>query len=619
MSRIHKRSESFEFDNNKLPILYYVLPSAWLSAVILILSLGLLVSLVSVAWGTVGVNIATIVLFQISAVVALSVFSGNSGIVSFAHSALMGVGAYVSALLTMPSAIKSISLPNLPWLLATAEMPLYYSFILVLIVGIVVGIVTGWPISRLSTGSAAIGTLAFLIIIHVLLIGAKDITRGSQTFYGVPRLAGLVLAFCIAAAFILFARIFRETGLGLKLRASRENEVAASANGVNVRRTRYAGWVLSTAMAMLVGAAYGHFLGAFSPKDFYFDLTFMLIAMLIVGGMFTVTGAILGTVVLAAVIQVLRQAESGLDLGFLNLPGMFGLPQLGMGIALLLIIWRRPLGLAGLREFGSGWPKAVRYPVTSAPAQTRSHLEGILEIKDVSVRFGGVTALDNISFKCPSGKVTGLIGPNGAGKTTLINVICGQLRPTTGSVQINGALITGRAAYNIASLGLARTFQNIRLFDRMTVLENVTVAALSSGVSGTRARDAAFEQLSRIGLLEKAEHVADTLPYGDRRRLEIARALALAPRFLLLDEPAAGMNPAETDELIAVLLKLRAEHALGLLVIEHDMRLIMRVSDQMVVINKGKIIAQGNPEEIRRSPAVIEAYIGKKSTKGELK
>lgn len=588
---------------------------AWASAAALIAVITALALAVSLAFGNNGINIATLVLLQLSAVVALAVFSGNSGIISFGHSAFMGIGAYVSGLLTMNAAAQASALPQLPAFLAGHQLPLGLALVAVLAAGLLAGIVTGYPLSRLSAGSAAIGTLAFLIIIHVTLIGAREITRGSQTFYGVPRLTSVYVAFAAAALFVLVARLLRETPLGLKLQASRENEVAAAAVGVNVRRVRLLGWLVSVTMASLAGALYGHFLGAFSPKDFYFSLIFTLIAMLIVGGMLTVTGAVAGTILLAAVVQLLRQAETGLDLGFVTLPGIFGLPQLGLGLALLLTIWRRPHGLMGLQELGPRGFGGEAPPARLVAAAKSDSVAGRLEVKNATMRFGGLVALDDISFDVPAGKVTGLIGPNGAGKTTLINIICGQLQATSGFVAIDGRDMTGKASHDVAIAGLGRTFQNIRLFDRMTALENVTVAAFSKGHGPAEARGIAMAQLDRLGLAGRWDELAGAFAYGDRRRLEIARALALQPAYLLLDEPAAGMNPAETGTLVGILEKLRADHDIGLLVVEHDMRLIMRLSDRMVVINKGQKIAEGTPQEIRNDPAVIEAYIGAKRSK----
>lgn len=592
--------------------------TAWTGAALLSLVVAALAVGLKLVLGLNGENTATLVLLQISAVLALAIFSGNSGIVSFGHSAFMGVGAYAAGILTMASAAQKSALPTLPVWLAGHETGLLAALAATAVVGIVIGVISGLPLSRLSTGSASIGTLAFLIILHVSLVGARDFTRGSQTFYGVPRLTTLWVALAAAILMIFAARLFRETRLGLALRASRENEVAAAAIGINLRRSRFLAWVVSITCATLVGALYGHYLGAFSPKDFYFDLIFTFIAMLIVGGLYSVSGAVAGVLMLALVIQLLREAEAGIDLGFVTVPQIFGLPQLGLGLALLLTIWTRPTGLSGLGELRLSTltrkpdevpPKPVNFP----PQAARSGQ--VLAVQDVTVRFGGLTALDHISFDVPMGQVTGLIGPNGAGKTTLINVICGQQRPTSGSVTLDGQRLSALPAYRVAAAGLARTFQNIRLFDRLTALENVAVAAESAGHSRAKAEGIAMAELARMGLAHRWNERAEAFAYGDRRRLEIARALALSPVFLLLDEPAAGMNPAETDRLIETLERLKAERDLGILVVEHDMRLIMRLSDRMVVLNKGQKIAEGSPQAVRTDPLVVEAYIGTKRSK----
>jgi branched-chain amino acid transport system permease protein len=562
--------------------------------------------------GAPGARMATLFLMSLMGVLALSVFTGNSGIVSFGHTAFMGIGAYVSGILTMPAAIQKGALPALPSLLAGHEMGLWLALFFVLLAGLAAGLLTGLPIARLSGSGASIATLALLIIVHVVLVGAREITRGSQTFYGVPSLTTVWVALPLTAIFIVVVRLFKDSPAGLRLRAARENEIAAAASGVQLFRVRYGGWVLSAALAAVAGAVYGHFLGAFSPKDFYFDLMFTMIAMLIVGGMLTVTGAIVGTALITAVIQILRQVESGVDLGFVQVPVIFGLTLIGLGLALLIAIWRRPLGIAGLYELALPLAASIDTGAASREVTRLATPGGGLEVQGMTKRFGGLVAAEGVSFRVEPGKIVGLIGPNGSGKTTIVNLICGQLAPDEGRATLDGVPLVGRGSSAIARLGLGRTFQAVRLFDRLTVEENVRVAALSIEAGPVAAGHAVARLLARLDLAGDARRLAGTLPYGARRRLEIARALALRPRYLLLDEPAAGMNPAETDALILTLSRIRDDFGLGLLVIEHDMRLIMRLCDRIVVVNKGQKIAEGTAEEVRGDPNVIEAYIGRR-------
>jgi branched-chain amino acid transport system permease protein len=585
-----------------------------ISAAAIVAATAALALAIAFPFGPLGAQIVTLTLVQLAAIVALAIFTGNTGIVSFGHAALMGVGAYVAGILTMTPALQRIALPQLPGWMAGWHLALTPSLLLVAAVGLLVGLLTGLPISRLAGEAAAIATFAILIIVNSLLIGARSITRGSQTFYGVPRLTTLWTALACACGLILFARCYRDSRYGLLARAARDNDVAAAAIGIDTRHTRYLAWSASCAGAALAGALYGNFLGAFSPKDFYFDLSFGLVAMLIVGGMYTITGALAGTVLLTAVVEALRHVESGLDLGFVSLPAIYGLPAVGLSVAVLLTIWRRPQGLVGLNEWISRTlTVAAPHSIGSAP-RTPSE-PTTLGIDRLSVRYGGITALDEVSINVRTREVIGLIGPNGAGKTTLINAICGQIQPSSGAVHIGTSRIDGAGSVAIARSGLARTFQNIRLFDRLSVFDNVVVAALHGGIGLKAAREHAAAQIARFGLQQVQQRLAGTLPYGSRRRLEIARALALNPRFLLLDEPAAGMNPTETEALFLILNAVRREYELGLLVIEHDLHFIMRLCDRIVVLNKGQKIAEGTPGEVRLNPAVIEAYIGTKRSR----
>jgi branched-chain amino acid transport system ATP-binding protein len=265
---------------------------------------------------------------------------------------------------------------------------------------------------------------------------------------------------------------------------------------------------------------------------------------------------------------------------------------------------------------------------TEMPAEPAA---AALTATDITIRFGGLTAVDNVSFTIPQGGVVSLIGPNGAGKTTFFNVLTGLYAPTLGVVRLGDRAITAMPPHKIASWGMARTFQNIRLFNLMTAEENVMVAMhshLNSGLLSTvfgmpwqrkeerEAREFARELLDFVGIGRTADDYARNLSYGDQRRLEIARALALRPKVLLLDEPTAGMNPQESARFVEFVLRVRTERDLSVLLIEHDMSVVMRLSERITVLDQGVNIAEGGPDDIRNNQRVVEAYLGKSGAEG---
>lgn len=235
---------------------------------------------------------------------------------------------------------------------------------------------------------------------------------------------------------------------------------------------------------------------------------------------------------------------------------------------------------------------------------------GPLAVQALSVAFEGLLALDKVDLELRRGEVLGLIGPNGAGKTTLLNVLSGFQRPRAGRVTLDGRDVTGLAPHHRARLGVGRTFQGARIFRALSVAENIEVGGLGAGLSRRAARARARDLMARFGLVAEADRPASSLPHGRGRRVTILRSLAAAPRFLLLDEPAAGLNEAESDDLLALIRDIRDDLGCGLLVIEHDMRLIMRLCDRIHVLDYGKTIASGPPGVIRCDPAVVLAYLG---------
>ena len=571
----------------------------------------------SLGFGRTGERIATQMCVNLAAVVALGVYCGNTGIVSFGHGAFMLLGAYLSGILSMPAMLQSSALPDLPAVLAAHELSIWAGLSVVMIAGFLFAAVTGLAIARLRSASATIATLGLLIIVHNVAVGARELTRGSQTFFGVPRTTDLFFALSAAILFIIIARLYRESRYGLFARASRDDPDAASALGIKPEKTRFISWCLSGTMMTLAGAFYGHMLGAFSPASFYLSLMFAHVAMLIVGGMASVGGAVGGVMVVTLLQDSVRQFEGGGMVLGVELPRIFGLATVALGLAILLIIRFRPQGLVGKFEFGPdanllGFHRIFH---DTQPAQAPSKTPAVsLSAEHLSKSFAGVQAVCDVSFSTPSARVTGLIGPNGAGKSTVVNLLTRQYLADAGSVKFGHCELTSMSPEQIGKIGVARSFQNLRMFDGLTAYENVLVGALASGAGWRQSAEISIRELSDFDLKAVAHMHAGDLSYGAQKRLEIARALAQEPAILLLDEPAAGMNPSETENLANRLEQMAQTRGIGMLLIDHDLRFVNRLSEWIVVMNRGQLIAQGIPEEIRANPKVIEAYIGKGRT-----
>ena len=586
---------------------------SFVAIAVLLISVAILVFV----FGRSGERIALQMCVNVAAVVALAVYCGNTGIVSFGHGAFMTVGAYLSGILSMPAALQRSALPDLPVWLAGHELSVWLALPIVALTGLLLAIFTGSAIARLLGASATIATLGLLIIVHSIASSAREITRGSQTFYGVPRITDLFFVLLAAFVIILVARVYRESRWGLFARAARDDEDAAIVLGINPRRSRLIAWSLSGMLMTVAGALYGHVLGAFSPASFYMSLVFSQVVMMIVGGMASVGGAVVGVVTVTALQNSVRTLEGGASIAGFTLPEVFGLTTVVLGLVILLVIWLRPQGLVGNFELGPGPGSRLlrRNNRSLAPATHHAERKEIeLVVEAMSKRFAGVQAVDNVSFRVPTGHITGLIGPNGAGKSTLVNLLTHQYSADSGAARVGNTDLSVVPAHHIIRHRVARSFQNLRVFKGLTAYENVFVAALAIGHSRQQAHAITLRELSAFNLEAEVEMRADNLPYGARKRLEIARALAQEPVILLLDEPAAGLNPVETEDLAERLETICAQRGIGILLIDHDLRFVNRLSSRIIVMNRGHKISEGSPQEVRADPAVIEAYIGKGRT-----
>jgi branched-chain amino acid transport system permease protein len=596
----------------------WVAPEAGVSAALLAVAIAVPCAIIGATASGGSITALVNFLAMLVAVMALGIYTGSSGILSFGHISFAAIGAQVSATLTMPPALKASALPLLPDFLLQSQLGLWPAIVIAVLLAASFAFLVGLPISRLGGASASIATLGLLIIVNSVIIGAQGFTRGSQAMYGIPRAIDVPIAILLAAVAIAVARLYRDSVPGLLLRAARENEAAAQSIGINVPNQRLLAWVVSAAVGAVAGIIIAQYQTVFSAKEFFFDLTFAVIVMQVVGGMASVSGGVAGAVLVTLVIEVLRRLENGFELGPLAVPQVFGLTEIGLSIMIIVTLYKRRDGLLGFREVGwwrrGGAPGETTPAVAPARADSSVASVGTLALESVTKVYGGLVAVSEVSLTLRTGEILGLIGPNGSGKTTLVGCVAGTHTATSGRVLIDGDDVTHLPAFRVARLGVGRTFQTIRLFAHLTVLENVMAAlAQRHQGMGRRALEATSRRLLEpLHIAEFAGRPAGELPYGQQRRVEIARALALDPRFLLLDEPAAGMNETETDDLLGVLAWLARERGLGLLIIDHDMALIMRLCQRVAVLNKGQLIALGSPAEVQRDPAVREAYLGRR-------
>jgi branched-chain amino acid transport system ATP-binding protein/branched-chain amino acid transport system permease protein len=602
-------------------------PALWGWAMISVLLAGGM-ALVQAFGSTSSSRTYVVFLVNVMLVVSLQTFIGNSGIVSFGHVAFMGIGAYTTALVTILSSVKAAQLPELPSFLANANFGLPAAVVVSALVAFVVAAIFGGAIIRMTEATMAMATLALLVVVHTFFQNATTYTRGALGLAGIPVRTTLGIATMAAIGFVLLSRLYKESGPGLRLRASREDPLSAASVGTNVVRARYGVWLLSAAMMGAAGSLWAQSVIAFNANQFYFAITFALLAMLVIGGRTSVTGAVAGAAIITFLTDTLARVEQGVAIGPWELPKITGTVQFVIAFLIIITLILRPEGIFDRWEIDDlvrrflpatrrGRDRTAEPEVPGTLEDVGAEVEPIdasappvLQGDQVAKRFEGVTALAGVDIEVRTGEILGLIGPNGSGKTTLLNVISGVYVPTEGHVIFDGREIGGRKPHQVAALGLSRTFQNIRLFAQLTVRENIEAAT-----PPRTAESAVDEMLGWFGLTGVQREKAVNLPYGMQRRLEIARAVVRRPSLILLDEPAAGMNETESDELLENIRRIRSTLGCSVVVVDHDLRLIMKLCDRIQVLDQGRTIAMGAPRQIAEDPAVIAAYLGGPSTK----
>ena len=485
------------------------------------------------------------------------------------------------------------------------------------VVTTVVAFVVGLGLARSGAQSGAVAatviTLALLFMVHEVAVNWDDLTGGDRA--GLSFAIGDTLPnrwpiYGSLLGAIIAARLFAVSRTGRLAQASREDDLAARAMGVNPSVHQMAALLMSV-VVVAVGSSLRVFeLGSITPKFFFFDFTLLTLTMLIIGGRNSVAGALTGVVIITAGNEFTRYL-AGPDVDVFGILFRPGLSRMFLGAAMLGFMIFRPRGLLDDWELDSWlfsrWRRAHEVepdlPEPAGPGRPAS-----ITAIDVTVDFGGFRALDDAHIDTSRDSVTGIIGPNGAGKTTLLNVLTGMVPASAGRFTLDGEDLTGEPSYRIARKGLVRTFQNLRLFPRLTVRENVAVAALA-GRPFEEATDVE-PILFRVGLWEHRDRRASELDYGNARRLELARAAAAGPVFILLDEPTSGMSDTESIAMIDQVRDTAALVGAGVIVIDHDLGFITGICDRIYCLDQGTVISVGTPSEIQADPRVQAAYLG---------
>jgi branched-chain amino acid transport system permease protein len=557
-------------------------------------------------------SMLTLVLVWASFGLSWNVLSGYTGLVSFGHAAFFGIGAYTTAL-------GQIHFDLSPWLLIPVAA----------VLGGLAGLLIGFPTFRLRGVYFALAMLAYpLALLYVFeWLGYQEVTlpmkREGAALYMqfADHRINTLLALALLTAMVIVTRLVERSRFGMALLAVKQNEAAAEAAGIDTLRWKLKAITLSGAMASAAGAFYAVVLLVVTPVSVFGMLvSAQALTVTLFGGVGTLWGPVIGAAILIPTAEIL-QAQLGHVIP--------GIQNVIYGLAIVILILAAPEGIfwkardslwrrwpkLGSGEWGVGSGGFARVPHSPLPTphSPKQPAAGspLLAVRGLSKSFGGLRAVQDVSFDVEAGSILGIIGPNGAGKTTVFNLLNGFLRPDAGQVLLDGRNMVGRRPHQVCAAGVGRTFQVMRPFPRMSVADNVLVGAYVHTRTDQEARASAVDAICRVGLAASAGRMAGELTTRELRLMELARALAGRPRILLLDETLAGLGHGEADEMVGVVRSL-AQEGLTIVIIEHTMQAMVRLVDRFVVLDHGAVLMEGSPEAVTRDARVIEAYLGKK-------
>ena len=584
-------------------------------------------------------RLVTVMLIDAVIVLGIQIYVGNTGVLSFGHIGFGAIAGYTFAVFAISPTEKVKRIPDAPFGLAEVEVSSTTAVLVAVLLTVGVAFIIGVGLARSGAQSGAVSatviTLALLFVTHEVARNWPELTGGERAGLFFPiggKLDTRVPIYAALLGALVVARLYAQSRSGRLAVAAREDNLAARAMGVNPLVQQMVALLISVAVVSVGASLRVYEDGSLLPENFFFNYTLLTLVMLIVGGRNSVTGALVGVAVMTAGRELARRlGQDGFEIFGIGLDGepldwVFreNLQTVFLGVSMLGFMLLRPSGLLGDWEFDEwlrsrfrrfrvrGKDHAEKTETKPDPLPELESVESsVLEAHGIDVSFGGFKALSDVGISARSGEVIGIIGPNGAGKTTMVNVITGLVEPSSGKFSLNGDDITAIPTYRLARLGIVRTFQNLRLFAALTVQENVEVSAL---IAASHRQDRPLLDVDSViaeaGLWEHRDRRAAELDYGNSRRLELARATALAPCFLLLDEPTSGMSDTESTEMIEQVRHMAATVGAGVVVIDHDLNFITGISDRIYVFDHGEVIAHGSAEEVQADPLVRVAYLG---------